>query len=195
MARRKYPVEMTIDSREISVKEILKQGKGAPYEHRIAAIAILKNTINKLTGDLSQLKGLYENVYDDITTTDYDTIAADLRGKIASTGTYVPSDATPVLKIIEKDGTVLTASLKSGKDDRFEIDGSLGAKATLDMIPDKYKKVNITLDKKVIETDFNKGDLPEMLKRFCSKDPISTTKITIKIDESASTTDTEEDLE
>lgn len=194
MARRKYPVEMTVDSREISVKEILKQGKGAPYEHRIAAIAILKNTINKLTGDLSQLKGLYENVYDDITTTDYDIIAEDLRKKIASTGSYVPSDATPVLKIIEKDGTILTASLKSGKDDRFEIDGALGAKATLDMIPDKYKKVNITLDKKVIETDFNTGTLPEMLKRFCSKDPISTTKITVTVDTTAST-DTEEDLE
>lgn len=194
MAKRRYPVEMTIDSREISVKKILKQGKGAPYEHRIAAIAILKNTINKLTGDLAQLKGLYENVYDDITTTDYETIAADLRGKIASTGSYVPSDATPVLKIIEKDGTILTASLKSGKDDRFEVDGSLGAKATLDMIPDKYKKVNITLDKKVIETDFNSGDLPEMLKRFCSKDSIPTTKITIKIDSSA-VVDTEEDLE
>lgn len=194
MARRKYPVEMTVDSREISVKEILKQGKGAPYEHRIAAIAILKNTINKLTGDLSQLKGLYENMYDDITTTDYDIIAEDLRKKIASTGSYVPSDATPVLKIIEKDGTILTASLKSGKDDRFEIDGALGAKATLDMIPDKYKKVNITLDKKVIETDFNTGTLPDMLKRFCSKDPISTTKITVKIDATAPT-ETEEDLE
>lgn len=177
MARRKNTKEIMVDASTIVVKDIIAQGKNAPIELRVAAVAILKNTIGEVQGDLSQLKRIEEEVSHGIETTEYDSLIK----KMISDGILSSDDEKPVFVIKGKDGSKMTVTMSAGHDDQFEVDPSISAKSTLDIIPDQYKKVNITLDKKAIEADFNAGVLPTSIARFCSKNPIDITKLKVAV--------------
>ena len=70
-------------------------------------------------------------------------------------------------------------TLSAGTDSGFEVLKELSDKAKLDddIIPDKYKKKNVTLDKAALEADFTDGTLPTVLKGYCSVCPTEITKL------------------
>ena len=170
--------EIRIDGSTLSVKEIVEKGENAPLTSKIAAMAILKEKIEQVQGDLSQLKKIEEMVSADIETTGYNVHIDEL----VKDGELTSKEQKPIFFIKTKPGAEIKVTMCEGKDERFKIDSSLSAKATLDIIPDRYKNVSVTLNKKAIEGDYNAGILPETFKSYCSKSPIDITKIKVTID-------------
>ena len=125
--------------------------------------------------DLGDLKETNKMIAQTIESTEYDSIIKNL----VDTGLLSSESESPEFVIKAKDGTKIAVTMSGAHDDQFEVDTSLAAKSTLDMVPDQYKKVSITLDKKAMEADFNAGVLPSALKRFCSKNPVDITKLKV----------------
>jgi hypothetical protein len=180
MAKRKIKKQLVVDASTISVKDIadkVKAGAEVPVELRVAAIALIRKTVAEVEADLRKLEQTDEAISRGIKGATYDSIIDGLirDGRLESV------DEKPEFIIIAKDKTKVKVGLSSRHDDQFEVDPSLAAKSTLDLVPDQYKKVNITLNKAAIEADFNSGSLPVTLKRFCSKNPVDITKISVTI--------------
>ena len=180
MAKRKTKKEIVLEASSISVGEItnkLKEGAEVPVELRVAAVALLRKTEAEVKADLRRLEKTDDVISRGIEGTTYDSIIDSLirDGRLESV------DEKPEFIVIARDKTKIKVTLSNRHDDQFEVDPSLAAKATLDLVPDQYKKVNITLNKAAIEADFNSGTLPATLKRFCSKNPVDITKMSVTI--------------
>lgn len=157
---------------EISVKEVIKIGEEAPIDQRIGAWVILKDTYEKLTEDASQIKVLLSALESGITDKPFDVMIERLKkdGKIGE-------GEKPVFRVETKSGEAVEVHVNASVDKRFEIDPSLSTKAALGLVPDEYKKVSVTLDKKVIQNSFEDGTLPEFMRKLCSSAPIDTVKL------------------
>lgn len=173
MAKKKTIIN--VNESEFSVKDTIMRGKDAPLEHRIAARVKVKKLIDKLSGDLSQLKMVYEELGNNIETTPYEENVREL----VKRGVLYSESEVPAFEFSTKDGGVYSISMTGGVDEQFEIDPSLSAKSVLDGLEERYKKISVTLDKKVIESEFNAGTLPKTLKAFCQKNPIDITKLRV----------------
>lgn len=181
MARKKT-YELEINTKEFKVSDILNKGSEAPLELRIASLAILKSSIAEMSGELAKWKGVYETLCNEITTSSFEKTNEKLREAYeARTGLWVSEDCSPKILIKTKDGSTMKVTVKAGVDKRFEINSALKGKAVLDLIPNEYKTVSVALNKKAIEADFDKGSLPELLRRYCSSAPIDITKLSISL--------------
>ena len=173
---RKSKVTINVNEKEFTVKGTIMKGKDAPLEHRVAARVKIKKLIDKLSTDLAQLKVVYEEVNNSIETVPYEENVASLidRGKLSM-------GEEPVFELTTKDGGVYSVSMSGGTDDCFEIDPSLSQKSVMDGLDERYKKVSVTLDKKVIKEEFESGTLPPTLRMFCQKNPVEVTKLRVKV--------------
>ena len=167
------------NAKDLKIGELLDQGVNAPLVQRVAAVVVLKGTIKKVQEDLNYLKECYDKIADGIITTEYEKNINNLKAVgLLNKTTWI--EEKPEFHIIDKEGKESIVTMRKGTDDQFEIDAGLAAKSTLDVIPDRYKKVSTVLDRAAIKGDFMSGALPKTMERFCSKDPISITKMTIK---------------
>lgn len=174
---RKTTKEIKVDASKLSVKEIIEKGENAPIELRVAAIAILKDKIAQVQGDLTQLKNIESMVSSSIETVSYDDHVEEMIKSGLLGGTW----EKPVFSIKTKEGSGIKVTMTGAKEDKFSIDPALSTKSTLSIVPEAYKNVSVTLNKKAIEGDYNAGILPETLKRYCSKEPIDITKLRISL--------------
>lgn len=158
---------IAVSEADIRLGEIIRMGTEAPVELRIAAQVLLEDQI-------AQLKSVNDVLKEQIRSTKYD----DVVSKLISEG-KLPSDSyKPAIEITTKLGDVIKVSLTGDIDAGFEISKEMSDKDILDsVVPDKYKKISTTLDKKAIEADFDAGTLPDVLKSYCSKTPVEITKL------------------
>ena len=155
---------LVIKENELKVGKILKEGitNATPVENLIAAKVLLDEEISKYKA--------YADLLDEtIKNTDYEKNMKD-RGVI--------NDGDKVEVAIETVyGDTISVSVSRGLDSGFDID-ALKEKAIMDtLVPDAYKKINVTLDKKKIENDYELGLLSEDIKRFIKKNPRMITKL------------------
>lgn len=165
--------EIIVQEKDINVSDIVKMGDGAPVELQVAAWCILKDTIEKLKDNVSQLTTVCGAVEGRVTSKKYE----DVMKRLVDEGKIWSVDDKAVFKVTTKDGGVINVSMSAGVDKRFEIDPALSAKSTMDIIPEKYKKVSVTLDKAAIEGDYDEGLLPDLLKSYCNKAPVDIIKL------------------
>ena len=176
MAKRKAKHNVTVDTTTLKISEIIKQGKDAPLEHRIAAVTMMKARIDAIEAQVNEWKGAYEAVYNAISTNSYEDLKRQYEEE---SGETLGEDTDLEFTIISKTAGTFKVTLKGDTDKRFEIDAGLKAKATLDMVPDSYKTVSINLNKKAIEKAYDEGTLPDYIRKFCSSAPIDITKLRI----------------
>ena len=166
MARRLHRDEITIKEEDINIKDILKDEEAAP-EMLIAASIILDDQIESLKACSTVLDEKIKNQkYDDIVKRAKD------EGKLQNW------KDEPEYVIETRYGGKIRVRIAKGEDDGFQIDKKLSEKSTLDsVVPDRYKKVSVLLDKKEVEKDFNAGTLPPLMKSYCSKSPFEFLKV------------------
>ncbi len=165
MAKTKKEI-IKINEKDLSLKEILKQGADAPIEAKITASVILDDQI-------ARLKAVADRLKEEVKSSKYDEVVKKLtaEGKISSI------EAAPVVEISTITGDIISVSMSGGVDSNFDCK-ELSEKAVMDsLVPDKYKKITTTLDKKAIEADFDDGTLPDILKGYCSKAPTEILKL------------------
>lgn len=167
-----------INTDSINVKEIIEKGDKATLEERVGAAVVVKYTLDQIAAEKSQAEAIYNLLASSITSVPF----GDNLDKLLSSGAIsYPASEKPVFEVSDSKGVLATAYINEGNDDQFKIDPALSVKATLDkIVPEQYKKVNITLNKSAVEKDYNAGTLPKPLAVFCSKDPIEITKLIIK---------------
>ncbi len=182
-------VIISVNENDFSVKDVILKGADAPLEHRIGAMIKLKNTIDKINGELAQLKVVYEEVSNSVTTTSYEDNVKSLvqRGLIWNT------DYKPVFEFNTNDGGVYSVNIGQGIDECFSIDPHLSQKAVLDSLDERYKKVSTTLDKAVVKSEFESGALPASISMFCSKNPVEITKLRTSVKVQPTVKDEDED--
>lgn len=167
MATKKLTWDINVNETELKISEIIKnKGEGNPQDV-IAAIALISEQI-------ARLKSVNDMLTEHIREKDYDAIVDSLTDE-----GYLPSrDYAPVIKVKSKYGTEVKITLSSDVENNFEVSKDLSDKALMDtVVPDKYKKYSVTLDKKVMESDYLSGAMPEILKRYCKTSPETVTKM------------------
>lgn len=154
-----------IKTKDLSVEEIrsvLRMGAEAPIESKLAAYVAMDNII-------SSFKALSANLKEDIEHSKYEDIVNDLIKRGVLEGDW----QTPVfnigdkysVKISEVDKSVFTIDTKK-LDDVAKI------------VPDKYKKIVTSFDKKAIEDAYDAGTLEPVLKPLVNKTIETVNKIT-----------------
>jgi hypothetical protein len=179
MAARKKTTEIKVDASALNVNEILERGDEAPISLRLAAVAILRWTIAKITSELSNIKIAEELASRGIEQTKY----KDVLHRLVMEGELASEEEKPVFNFSlgDKDDTTVVINMAGSVDEQFEVDPAIAAKSTLDLIPDAYKKVSTTLNKKAIEADLKAGKLPPLIASFCSRNPIEVTNLKVSI--------------
>lgn len=176
MAKRKAKHIVTVDTKTLKISEIIKQGKDAPLEHRIAAVTMMKARIDAIEAQVNEWKAAYEAVYNAISTNSYEALKKQYEEE---SGETLDENTDLEFNVFSKTGGTFKVTLKGDNDKRFQIDAGLKAKATLDMVPDSYKTTSVTLNKKAIEKAYDEGMLPDYIRKFCSSAPIDITKLRI----------------
>ncbi len=152
---------------EFNLGKVLKQGSSASIDQKIGALTLIENQI-------ARLKVCQDSLKAEISSSTYEGAVAEL----TAAGKVSAESAQPVVEIIRKSGEVISVLLMDGSDNGFEISKEIKEKAVLDgLVPDKYKKVSITLDSKAIENDFESGALPDILKPYVSQHPKKVLKL------------------
>lgn len=155
-----------VNEKDISLAKIIAAESVVP-EEMIAATVILEDQIAALKNLNDHVKQMlratrYEDIVDNLSAR---SLIDDKEGKIA-------------VEITTKLGDVVTATVYKDIDTCFEVSKDMSDKDVLStVVPDKYKKVSVLLDKKRLEEDFDAGTLPDTLKGYCSKSPVEITKI------------------
>lgn len=163
-----------IDYETISVKEtevnlgnIVSAGAKAPVETRVAAQVLIEDRIERL-------KILNEALKLSIKNSRYE----DLVKQLAEEGKISSSEIKPVVEISTVMGDTIKVNISKGINDGFSISDKISEKEIFDsLVPDKYKKVQVSLDKKAIEKDFEDGVLPDILKGYVTKTPMEIVKL------------------
>ena len=165
---KKVTKTITVNETDINVGEIIKQGADAPLAAQIAVKTLLEDQI-------AQLKAVVEVMDSKIKGNPYEATVK----KLIADGVLDSESETPVIEVHTKYGDKVRVTLSAGTDSGFEVLKELSDKAKLDddIIPDKYKKRNVTLDKAALEADFTDGTLPIVLKGYCSVCPTEITKL------------------
>jgi len=164
---------ISINENDFSVKDVILKGADAPLEHRICSMIKLKSVMDKISNELAQLKVVYEEISNSVTTVSYEENIKSL----VKRGVIWNSDYKPVFEFSTNDGGVYSVNISQGIDECFAIDPHLSQKAVIDSLDERYKKVSISLDKAVIKSEFESGALPASLSMFCSKNPVEITKL------------------
>ncbi len=158
---------VSVKETDLNVGEVIKKGAEAPIEQQVAVLAIIEDQI-------AQLKPVIEKLKEDIRSTKYD----DLVEKLVDEGKLSSKDSKPVVEITTKLGDVIKVTISSDVDNGFSVSKELSEKEILEsLVPDKYKKTTVSLDKKAVEADFDAGTLPDILKGYVSKTPVEITKL------------------
>ena len=167
MAKRKLTWDIEVNEKEVSIGNIVKnKGKGKTQDV-IAAIVLIDEQI-------AQLKSVNDMLKEKLKNEDFDTIMDEF----VMDDDLPCKDYTPVIKVKSKYGTEIKVVLSADTENNFEVSKDLSDKSLLDsIVPDKYKKYSVTLDKKVMESDYLSGDMPEILKRYCKTSPETVTKM------------------
>lgn len=151
------------------IKEILKKGSAATFEEKVGAAVVLDSLIGSLKGVHTQLKEQIEKVpYDEITKDFVD------RGKMES-------GESPVIRV----GKSFDVSIGTTTKTTFTVENAKLSEID-SIIPDRYKKVVTSYDKKALEEAYDKGELETILKPYVNKDSETVVKFTKKKVEAAS---------
>ena len=153
-----------IEEKDINVGKILRAGvtNATPIE-QIIAIKVL------LDDEVSRYKGYIDFLEEKIKNSDYEA-------NLKSRGLIEDGDKVEVA-VKTRYGDDITVTVSKGTDSGFNID-ALKEKSVMDsVVPDAYKKISVTLDKKKLESDYDAGLLSEDIKRFIKKDPKIITKL------------------
>jgi hypothetical protein len=110
------------------------------------------------------LKDFFSEITDEIVNTSYEDIKAGLiaEGKLCA-------GEEPVIKI----GDDIAVSLGTHTGSIFEIDSDIK-----DILPDRYKKQIIVINKEQIKEDYEKDLLPTAMRSYCSSHKVTVTKMT-----------------
>ncbi len=162
MAREtKLVANIAINESDLKVSDVLKMGASAPITQIAAAKAIVDDRIGTL-------KALSESCDKLLKGKTYSEAIDDLVDK-----KILPdADYRPIITVKTNYGNTITLAVTQRNESGFEISDDIKDKSVMDsIVPDKYKKVQVVLDKKAIENDFDNGTLPALLKGYCSKAP------------------------
>lgn len=158
---------VTINEKDFNVGEVINMGASAPVISQIVAETLIKDQI-------AQLKAVQEVLETRIKGTPY----SETVKKLIAEGHIDSEDEKLSIEVLTVYGDTVKISISGGEDDGFEVSKDLADKELMEtVVPDKYKKVNITLDKKAMAADYDDGTLPTALKGYCSKCPVEITKI------------------
>lgn len=147
------------------IKEIIKQGESAPFEQKVTAAVLLD-------GIVGSLKSLKDSLVDQIEETGFESIKKDFedRGLVPY---WYDKD-----KLAIQIGDKFEVTISSGVKTEFSVDSKL--KEVDSLVPDKYKKVVTSYDKKVLEEAYDDGTLEPLLKPYINKSSKEVTKLTKK---------------
>lgn len=147
------------------IKEIIKQGESAPFEQKVTAAVLLD-------GIVGSLKSLKDSLVDQIEETGFENIKKDFedRGLVPY---WYDKD-----KLAIQIGDKFEVTISSGIKTEFSVDSKL--KEVDSLVPDKYKKVVTSYDKKVLEEAYDDGTLEPLLKPYINKSSKEITKLTKK---------------
>ena len=174
MARKKVNKVIAIDATGLRCDEILKKGDLATIYEKVAAAAMLDAAVDQIEADMKILKAHQQQELGYLKSQKYE----DHHKTLEADG-HVYEDEVPVFEVKMRGGRKATVTMKADTEAKFEIDKALSAKATMDVIPELYKKVNITLNKDMIEKAYKDKTLPELMSRLCSLEEVETTKIRV----------------
>lgn len=166
MARKQPEVIIEVeDLTYAQAKDVVMQGSSACIEHRIAAAQILSELGEGLTKLSEQLTKSVEE-------TSLDDIQSDLveRGLCHVTGT----DFTPVIKIGDR------VKIKLSSKDKKTFNVLKEIKDVESLIPDKYLKKTVAIDKAAFEKAYEDGTLEDIFKSYVSSTTSVITKMTAK---------------
>lgn len=167
MAKKQVFHIIDINEKDVNLKDTIKGVASAPFSDLVVTSIVLDDQIEKL-------KTANEKIKDVINKSKYD----DVIDKMVKEGVLDSHQERPLIAIETMFGTKISVTLLKGIDDGFEIDKAVSEKSIFDtVVPDKYKKVIQSLDKKQIEEDFDNNTLPSVLKGYCSKNPTEILKI------------------
>ncbi len=152
----------TADLNVNEIKEVIKQGKEATIESKLAAYIAMDSIINSF-------KALAANLKEEIEHTKYKDVVKDLVARGYLAGEW----ETPVfniggkysVRISEVDKSIFTIDTKKLED-------------IAKIIPDKYKKVTTSFDKGALEDAYDAGTLEPVLKPLVDKKVEKVTKLT-----------------
>ena len=171
MAKKKEKQIITVKEADFTVSNILSNLDEAPLELQIATYYKIMATAGAVAADLAELKQVASIVEKKITTTKYgDHITALVNRGLISNDTV-----TPIIRLENEDGSIYNISMSGAVEQNFSIAPEL--KKDLDILDDKYKKVTVALDEKVIKKEFEDGTLPSTIGIFCEVNPMDVTKL------------------
>lgn len=153
-----------IEEKDINVGKILRAGvtNATPIEQIIAIKVLLDDEVTRYKGYIDFLEEKIKN--------------SDYEANLKSRGLIEDGDKVEVA-VKTRYGDDITVTVSKGTDSGFNID-ALKEKSVMDsVVPDAYKKISVTLDKKKLESDYDAGLLSEDIKRFIKKDPKIITKL------------------
>lgn len=154
----------SINEQDINVGKILRAGvtNATPIEQIIAIKVLLDDEVTRYKGYIDFLEEKIKN--------------SDYEANLKSRGLIEDGDKVEVA-VKTRYGDDITVAVSKGTDSGFNID-ALKEKSVMDgVVPDAYKKISVTLDKKKLESDYDAGLLSEDIKRFIKKDPKIITKL------------------
>ena len=189
---RKIKRVISVNEKDFSVRDVIEKldkGDQVPLEYQVAALVKLQRTTAKFAQELKELEIFEDELKNRITTKKY----SDHIEGLYSSGRIYSKEEKPIIEITNKDGSIYSVTLSEGVDDNFCINPSLSSKSVLDSLEEKYKKVSVSLDKKVIKSEFEAGILPASLSMFVSKEPIDITKLRISCTTEPTKTEEAED--
>lgn len=158
---------ISIKETEVNLGNIISAGGKAPVEMRVAAQILVEDRIARLKIYNEALKLSIKN-----------SRYEDLIEQLAKEGKISSGEIKPVVEISTVMGDTIKVNISKGTDDGFAISDKISEKEIFDsLVPDKYKKVQVSLDKKAIEKDFEDGVLPDILKGYVTKTPMEIVKL------------------
>lgn len=153
---------INIHEKDLNIKKILEEGSNSPIEELIALKVLLDDEIARCECHAKFLDEAIKSL--------------DYEENMLSRGLIEKGDKVEI-DVATKYGDTIAVSVSKGVEKNFNID-ALKEKKTMDsIVPDKYKKTSILLDKKKIETDYEAGTLSEEMRSLIKNAPRLITKI------------------
>lgn len=160
---------------ELAINKILQEGDGARFQDLVAAKVLLEDQI-------SMCKALAETVESTIERKEYASVVKEMQdaGVLSEAEEQIPP-----IEIQTKFGNTIRVCTSSGTETKFDL-SALKEKPVLDGLPDKYKKLTVSLDSKAIAAAYDAGTLEDVFRGCVSKTtrPILKLRKTIKKKES-----------
>lgn len=163
---KKSYVNIPVEEAGLRLGEIITEGTKAPIEKLIAAKVILED-------QAAQCKAAAEALDRSIHGLSFD----DIRSTLVDRGIMFDAAATPVVEVSTKLGDLIKVTISETEESGFDISGMKDKSVIETLVPEKYKKVSVSLDAKAIEADYDAGTLPDALKSYCSKAPARVIKL------------------